>query len=242
MEKVINCTTAFVFDVDGTLTSSSEKITQEFSEEFLAFCKENLVFITSGASYSTILQQLGNDILNEVEAVYSCNGNTKTVHGTEVWKKEWSPSPVLYAVLGQFLEISKWKDKFSNTIDCREAMINFSTIGRNCTLLARKEYAKWDNKHKERENICNVINTLFPDVSATIGGQISIDIAPKNSNKAVLLDDNRLIDTDVIFFGNKMQKGGNDYPLAERIRSESKGQSVEVNNWLETCQLLRNIN
>ena len=62
----------------------------------------------------------------------------------------------------------------------------------------------------------------FPNIEAAVGGQISIDIYEKGCNKAQVLDD---ITGEICFFGDKMEKGGNDYPLA-RIMHEEENCSV----------------
>ena len=241
MEEVIDCTSIYVFDVDGTLTPSRSIIDSAFKEFFLKFCQDHTVYIVTGSAYEHTLEQLGEDIAHAVTAIYNCNGSIKTVEGVEQWRKLWNPSPVIYSVLGQLLEVSKWTDRYPTTIDCRGTMINFSSIGRSCPQEARDAYFEWDNIHKERETVCHIVNLLFPEMEATIGGQISVDITPKGANKSTILDDIDEFGTDstIYFFGDRTSKGGNDYPLSQRIRTENKGQSIQVDNWKTTYQLLK---
>ena len=93
--------------------------------------------------------------------------------------------------------------------------------------------------NKEREAICQYITAHFPDVEAAIGGQISIDIYEKGRNKAQVLDE---IAGAISFFGDKMDKGGNDYPIAKRLQAEKRPHTLfKVNNPIETWNILKKI-
>ena len=47
----------------------------------------------------------------------------------------------------------------------------------------------WDKINNERIKICQSIMNQFPDIEASIGGQISIDIYQKGKNKAQVLNE-----------------------------------------------------
>ena len=53
----------------------------------------------------------------------------------------------------------------------------------------RDEYYKWDKIAQERETFCQIIEKKFPEIEATVGGQISIDIYPKGKNKSQVLEE-----------------------------------------------------
>lgn len=64
----------FIFDVDGTLTISSQPINNAFAEWFLDFCKTNDAYLFS-SSYDTTIEQLGSDICAACNTVFSCSAN-----------------------------------------------------------------------------------------------------------------------------------------------------------------------
>ena len=139
-----------------------------------------------------------------------------------------------------FLQSSSWQEKFGNHIEQRVGLVNFSIIGRNCSQIQREAYYKWDQIHKERLTICNYLMENFPEIEASIGGQISIDIYQKGGNKAQVLDD---INGEVYFFGDKMEKGGNDYPIADRLKKDKRKYKLfKVNSPEETWSILKKIN
>ena len=72
----------------------------------------------------------------------------------------------------------------------------------------------------------------FPDLEASIGGEISIDIYKRGHNKAQVLKD---INGYSIFFGDRCD-GGNDAPLAERV-----DKAYQVEDWKETWDILRSM-
>ena len=59
--------TSFVFDVDGTLTPSSEEMNPEFRQFFTQYLmSRHKVYIVTGAEYSKTVQQLGKEICENV--------------------------------------------------------------------------------------------------------------------------------------------------------------------------------
>ena len=79
----------------------------------------------------------------------------------------------------------------------------------------------------------------FPDLEASIGGQISIDIHPKGANKSQILDD---ISGTIYFFGDKTEKGGNDYPIVKRLKKEKRDMKIfSVSNPNETLKILQKL-
>lgn len=48
-------------------------------------------------------------------------------------------------------------------------------------------------------------------------------------------------DSEMFFFSENLDTNEKDYPLAKRIHSDKRGQSVEVSSWHETCTMLNRI-
>ena len=86
----------------------------------------------------------------------------------------------------------------------------------------------------ERASMVNSINKSFPELEASAGGQISIDIHPKGANKSQAKEWilNRYDEeVKIIFFGDKTMPGGNDYPIAKVLTEPHIVKQVE--NWQE---------
>ena len=114
-------------------------------------------------------------------------------------------------------------------------MINFSIVGRGATPEERAEYVVWDLANRERESIALEINTNFKGITATVGGETGLDIHNTGADKSQILEDFNE-DDDIRFFGDRMEPGGNDAPLANAIK---KGKNYHVKDWRDTWKLLK---
>ena len=45
---------------------------------------------------------------------------------------------------------------------------------------------------------------------------------------------------EYIFFGDRTEEGGNDYPLSEMLKNRTDGKVHEVKNWQDTYEYLTN--
>ena len=79
---------------------------------------------------------------------------------------------------------------------------------------------------------------MFPDITVALGGQTGIDIGPKGADKSQILRDFDKTD-DVHFFGDMMNEGQNDYPLAMAILDNMMGTAYNVEDYKETWKILR---
>ena len=229
----------YIFDIDGTLTPSRLPIDSEFSVFFQKWIKNKDVFLVTGSDKEKTIEQIGINIWKNVNKVYQSCGNQIWQNGKLIRENSFSLNENMKQELKKFLNNSKWLEKFGNHFEQRVGLVNFSIIGRNCTQKKREEYYVWDTINKEREAICQYITAHFPDVEAAIGGQISIDIYEKGRNKAQVLDE---IAGAISFFGDKMDKGGNDYPIAKRLQAEKRPHTLfKVNNPIETWNILKKI-
>lgn len=232
----------FIFDVDGTLTPSRGVIDPQFKEFFLEFIEKQAVWLVTGSDYPKTLEQLGRDICENVVTVYNCSGNDTFFKGKRVNTKPFNPPQELYDLMHGWLQTSSFPLRMGNHIEERAGTINFSIIGRPyeppLTLGERKLYIKHDLENRERESIAYQINYEFPDVTATVGGETGVDIYRKGGDKSQILDDFDAPYNDIYFFGDKMEVGGNDYPLGKNLKPENV---FPVKDWRDTWYKLREI-
>ena len=121
-------------------------------------------------------------------------------------------------------------------IEHRPGGINFSILGRGTggDLASREEYVKWDRNTGERIAIADRIKNQFPDLNVQIGGQTGLDIS--NGDKSQILRDFNPND-ELHFFGDMMNEGENDYPLAKAIE-EMGGYTHHVRDFRHTWSIL----
>jgi len=229
----------FLFDVDGTLTPARGIINAEFHDWFLNFCQTNDVYLVSGSDRPKTMEQIGEKIYNACLGVYQCNGSEHWCKNRRVKTNGWTPSYELMHHLKNLVNRSPYHLKTGTHIEPRTGMVNFSTIGREANNPQRLAYYEWDKIHMERENIKNDINKRFPDLQASIGGHISIDIYPRGADKSQASNDLRQQYKTIHFFGDRTEYGGNDYPIALAIELGKIGTVSQVTGWEHTWGLLK---
>ena len=228
----------YIFDVDGTLTPSRKKIEHEFWAPFLIFCRHNHVSLVTGSDRQKTLEQLGLDICYTVKRVYNCSGCDVYEKDKNVYRDTWKPSDEVRQFLQDELDYSQFRIRTDPHIEERPGCINFSILGRGANWTEREVYKEWDKDEHERELIAMRFNERFSNLSATVGGQTGLDIAPFGRDKSQILRDFSK-DDDIHFFGDRIEKGGNDHTLAMAIVDNMMGTSYNVNDYKETWELLR---
>jgi phosphomannomutase len=228
----------FIFDVDGTLTPSRQKMDEEFSKFFFDFCTENKVYLVTGSDKNKTVEQIGNVIYGLARRAYNCSGADVYESSVNVRRSPWELPHTARVFLEDKLEESSFPLRTGLHIEERPGMINFSIVGRNATMGERKLYAKYDTKHNERNIIADLFNKQFSDMQATVGGETGLDIAPIGSDKSqILVDFDK--DDSIMFFGDRCDPAGNDFPIAEALRQNFKRSKIyHVNDWKETFRIL----
>ena len=231
----------YIFDVDGTLTPSRKKIEPEFAEFFQDFIKNNHVSLVTGSDRDKTLDQVTPEIYNSCKRVYNCSGSDVYEGDLIVYRNEWELPKDVERFLQDELDFSQFPVRNGNHIERRPGGVNFSILGRDPDpMLGRKEYISWDRIHSERKFIALRVIDMFPDITVALGGQTGIDIGPKGSDKSQILRDFDKTD-DVHFFGDMMQEGQNDWPLAMAIVDNMMGSCYNVQDYKETWRTLNKI-
>tara|TARA_B100001093_G_scaffold509164_1_gene572675 strand:- start:171 stop:935 length:765 start_codon:yes stop_codon:yes gene_type:complete len=230
----------FIFDVDGTLTESRKQISTSFQAEFIIFCCKFPTYLVTGSDHDKTVEQLGRDILTRCAGVFNCSGSdvyqqdkfgTADAPYKNIYKSKWKPSNKLINFLSDELDYSVFPNKTGNHIEHRPGGINFSILGRGeGSMEYRKEYVKWDTERLEREDIVDRIKTEFPDLNIQIGGQTGLDISDSDKSQILKYFDH---DDKLHFFGDMMEEGQNDYPLAKAVQ-DMGGKTYHVKDIDET--------
>jgi phosphomannomutase len=226
----------FVFDVDGTLTPSRERVDESFRQFFLSFCKNNKVYIVTGSDISKTYEQMGVEVVDAVSGVFSCCGN-------EFWQKK----RIIYRnhlqltyheidILETILRQSEFSIRTGNHIETRTGMVNFSILGRKANRLQRQKYIIWDQKTNERKTLAEKIRHLLHRLDCAIAGDTGLDIYLKGNDKGQVYPFIMEDDKQIIFFGDRCEEGGNDYPLAM-----ISDLYYHVKDWQETETILKEV-
>ena len=247
---------AFIFDMDGTLTESRRCITEQTLSALKSLSPAKLYLVT-GSDMAKVVEQMGTDVLLErFERVMACNGTRvwdcnldmddealsyepELIH--KVSLIDYYSQPDINHITSTLLKLAAdnhTKYKTGTFVEWRDSQINFSLIGRNCTLEQRDDYAKWDDKSGERDKAIDQLRETFKGwgLSFRKGGQISIDITRKGWDKSYALQSIKEPPEDCVFFGDRIEGNGNDSDIAVLC-----GAYHEVSGPEETVEIIKSV-
>ena len=106
-----------------------------------------------------------------------------------------------------------------------------------------EEKKKWDPDFARRTKIKTILDTLIPEFSVRMGGATSIDITKHGIDKAYgirkLRDILGIAIDEMIFIGDAVFPGGNDYPAKEAgvvsIRVRDPNETKRVSEAIIAC-------
>jgi len=238
----------YIFDVDGTLTPSRKQMTKEFQEVFFnEWSEKNTFYLVSGSDLEKMSEQVPPHILERAAGLFTCGGNDYYKDGKRIYYNEFNPPEDLIEFLKETVGDSHYGERAGNHIENRGSMVNFSVVGRDCSDEQREDYFQYDLQSKEREIIASLINEQWIDIEAVIGGQISIDIAPRGNDKSQVLKHimKEQPNKKYFFVGDRTMEGGNDYPLANLMNntddcySFQAGEPSDEFGFAETFKILK---
>jgi phosphomannomutase len=237
-----------VFDLDGTLAPSKSSIDTEMAKLLDALLKIVRVSVISGGDWSQFQKQLlahlsQDDRLIGLSLLPTC-GTRFYQYETE-WKllyaEDFSADQKKKIInsLEQAANAAHLKagQIWGDVIQDRGSQITFSGLGQQAPL-AEKE--KWDPDFAKRKDIKAMLDILIPEFSVRLGGATSIDITQHGIDKAYGICKLREVlgigIPEMIFIGDAVFPGGNDYPA-----KEAGVPSIEVRDPHETKRAIEAI-
>jgi hypothetical protein len=216
-----------VFDLDGTLAPSKAAPDAEMSGllyDLLGFVK---VAVISGGDWAQFEAQLlaklpGDERLANLSLLPTCG--TQFFEYSAGWSKLYSEDLTtvektkIISSLDKALGSNGFKsDKtWGEVIEDRGSQVTLSALGQQAPL---EEKERWDPDFAKRKKIKATLGTLIPEFSVRIGGTTSIDVTKPGIDKAYgirkLRDVLGIPITEMIFIGDALFPGGNDYPAEE---------------------------
>jgi phosphomannomutase len=217
-----------VFDLDGTLAGSKSPLDSEMSgllHDLLLIVK---VAVISGGDWPQFEKQLlpnlpHDDRLANLSLLPTC-GTKFYRYDSAAWKKIYSEDltaeerdKILSSLTKAIISADFKTDKLrGEQIEDRGSQITFSALGQKAPL---EEKNKWDPDFSKRKKIKAILDTLIPEFSVRIGGSTSIDITKPGIDKAYgirkLRDLLGISLKEMIYIGDALYVGGNDYPAKE---------------------------
>jgi len=216
-----------VYDLDGTLAESKSSLDAEMAallHDLLGVIK---VAVISGGNWpqfeTQLLSHLPHDErLANLSLLPTCG--TKFYQYAGDWKKLYEEdftkdqrgkirSSLRKALAAAGFKVEK---TWGEDIEDRGSQITYSALGQQAPL---EEKDKWDPDYAKRKKIKALLDTYIPEFSVRIGGATSIDITKPGIDKAYgirkLRDLLGISLKEMIYIGDALFVGGNDYPAEE---------------------------
>ncbi len=217
------------FDVDGTISLSRSKIDNEMKILLQDLIEVKQVAIITGGAFTDIEKQVLSEIgldnkRNKNLTLLPTNGGA-----LYIFKNKWQQifihkltnqekEKIIQAIKETTGSENCFNDKnsFGQKIQDRESEITYSALGENAPLELKKD---WDPNGNKKKVLQLKLAEKLPEFEVKIGGTTSIDITPLGMDKAYalkkLMEYFKLKKEDILFVGDSIYKGGNDYPAYE---------------------------
>ena len=216
-----------VYDLDGTLAESKSPLDAEMSALLRDLLGVDKVAIISGGDWPQFEKQVLSHLPHDERLVnlsilptcgtkfFQYNGDWKKLYSEDftVDEKEKIVSSLNRALAAAgFKPVKVWGE----VIEDRGSQITFSALGQQAPL---EEKNKWDPDYTKRKKIKAILDTLIPEFSVRMGGATSIDVTKPGIDKGYgirkLRDVLNISLQEMIFIGDALFPGGNDYPAKE---------------------------
>ena len=216
-----------VFDLDGTLAESKSSLDEEMVTLLNALLAIVKVAVISGGDWPQFEKQLLSNLshderLKNLSLLPTCG--TKFYNYESGWTLLYSEDftaeekgrivgSLRRVVAGSDFKIERtWGDQ----IEDRGSQITFSALGQQAPIEEKK---KWDPDFTRRKKMKVLLDKLIPEFSVRLGGTTSVDVTKPGIDKAYGI--RKLRDTlhteinEMIYVGDALFPGGNDYPAKE---------------------------
>ncbi|HEY1645844.1 MAG TPA: HAD-IIB family hydrolase [Candidatus Saccharimonadales bacterium] len=253
MKKII------AFDLDDTLAPSKSAVPERTIKLLEKLLEKFDVCVISGGKFDQFYDQLlaklrlENRLLAKLHIIPTC-GTQYYVYDqpSKSWKKLYSEDlsqlqkDKIVAALEKGLdELDLRAEKtYGPTIEDRGSQVTLSVLGQDIVEELGEEGVRlkheWDPDRTKRGKIKEYVSKLIPEFEVRSGGSTSIDVTMPGIDKAYgmqkLIDQTGVKKDDILFIGDRLQEGGNDYPVV------TFGiDSIEINSWQETALVVEAI-
>jgi phosphomannomutase len=240
------------FDLDNTLADSKSPITAQMADLLDGLLRKFQVCVISGAKFEQFQEQLLNHLraaprtLTALHIMPTCG--TRYLR-FDVTAKRWKQVYAEDLAADQRARIVAALDKGADAlgyratklwgaqIEDRGSQVTFSALGQKAPVASKQA---WDPDGTRKRKLRDYVAKLIPEFEVRVGGSTSIDVTKPGIDKAYgikkLIELLAVTKRDVMFVGDRLGKGGNDYPV------KAMGvDCLEVSRWQETALVVQTI-
>ncbi|HEX8421740.1 MAG TPA: HAD-IIB family hydrolase [Sphingomonas sp.] len=241
------------FDLDGTLAESKQALKEPMGEALADLLGVAHVAVISGGDWPQFDKQVASRLPERADRSKLWLMPTT---GTKLFRYRDGAWATVYAelfddalkvkILAAFDEALAAtgftpEQTWGERIEDRGSQITFSALGQQAPLDAKEH---WDPDFAKRKVIQADLQTRLPGLSINMGGATSIDITREGVDKAYglkkLRDESGIALDKMMFIGDAIFPGGNDYPAKQlgldTVRVRDPEETLSVIAAIVACQ------
>ncbi|GAB91948.1 HAD-IIB family hydrolase [Gordonia rhizosphera] len=231
-----------MFDLDDTLAPSKSPLPEEMAALLTRMLDTTLGCVISGGRFeqfqTQVVERLGTFAgAANLHMMPTCGTQYVRWSGTEFetvyaeYLSDDEKKRALDVLETGAKELGLWEtDTWGPILEDRGSQITFSALGQSAPVDAK---AAWDPGGAKKELLRAHAAERLPDLEVRSGGSTSVDVTRKGIDKAYgarkLMDILDLGIDDILFFGDRLDEGGNDRPV-----KDLGIESIAVHGWQDT--------
>jgi phosphomannomutase len=240
------------FDLDGTLAESKQAIKDDMAEALADLLGVVNVAVISGGDWPQFDKQVASRLPARADLsklwLMPTTGTKLFTHKNGAWSPVYAElfsddeRAKIIAAFEQSLEATGFvpEQTWGERIEDRGSQITFSALGQQAPIDAKEH---WDPDFAKRKVIQADLRKRLPGLSINMGGATSIDITREGVDKAYglkkLRDVSGIALDAMMFVGDAIFPGGNDYPAKElgldTVRVRDPGDTLAVIATVVAC-------
>ncbi|KAF9639193.1 putative had-superfamily hydrolase subfamily iib protein [Lasiodiplodia theobromae] len=218
------------FDLDGTLAESKQPLKDNMGEALASLLSVAHVAVISGGDWPQFQKQVASRLpahadLSKLWLLPTTGTKLYTYQpSTSSWRPVYAElfsdaeRAAIIAAFEASLDATGFQPEqtWGPRIEDRGSQITFSALGQQAPVAAKEV---WDPDFAKRSVIREDLRKRLPELSINMGGATSIDITRKGVDKGYglkkLRDASGIPLEKMMFIGDAIFPGGNDYPAKE---------------------------
>ena len=222
------------FDLDNTLAASKSPITDQMSELLGRLLDKYQVVVMSGGKLEQFEQQLlanlkvEKKLLAKLHIMPTCGTSYYRYKGGK-WQKVYSEDlseaqrqKITKALQKGARDLGlEEKKTYGEIIEDRGSQVSWSALGQDIAQQLGEEGVRlkeaWDPDASKKNKLRDYVADLIPEFEVRVGGGTTIDVTKPGIDKGYgmqkLLTRLSISKKGVLFIGDRLSEGGNDYPV-----------------------------
>jgi len=248
--------TVIAFDLDGTLAPSKSPLPDRMSERLDQLLERYHVCVISGGKFGQFEKQLLNNLqasperLERLHLMPTCGTRYYRYSAADrKWTQQYAEDfteaekdKIKKALLKSVEDLGYIEKKtWGEILEDRGSQITWSALGQDIVDHLGPEGVRmkeeWDPDNVKKQKVRDYAAEMLPEFEVRVGGVTSVDITKPGIDKAYgmrkIMDMLQIGMDDIFFIGDRVQEGGNDYPV------KAMGiDTLQISKWEETAMAI----